>query len=113
MLLKYKLAIEFDKQGHNDRDIDYEIKRKKAIEKELGCEFIRITPAKENFNIFVEICKIKNYITKLTKRLTDESTNKSIKDGLSNKLLRLEFKLNNSIKAKRLKYVVKHIFPTI
>ena len=23
--LKYKLAIEFDEQGHNDRDIDYEI----------------------------------------------------------------------------------------
>ena len=22
---KYKLAIEFDEQGHNDRDIDYEI----------------------------------------------------------------------------------------
>ena len=42
---KHKLAIEVDKQGHNDRDIDYEIKRQKAIEKELGCEFIRINPA--------------------------------------------------------------------
>ena len=70
----YKLAIEFDEQGHNDRDIDYEIKRQKAIEKELGCKFIRINPAKENFNIFVEISKIQNYITKLTKKLTEEST---------------------------------------
>ena len=46
---KYKLAIEVDEQGHNDRDIDYEIKRQKAIEKEFGCEFITINPAKENF----------------------------------------------------------------
>ena len=28
--LKYKLAIEVDEQGHNDRDIDYEIKRQKS-----------------------------------------------------------------------------------
>ena len=71
---KYKLAIEVNEQGHNDRDIDYEIERQKAIENKLGCEFIKINPAKENFNIFVE-----------------ESTKKSLIDELSNKLLRLEF----------------------
>ena len=49
---KYKLAIEFDEQGRNDRDIDYEIERQKAIKKELGCIFIRINPAKENINTF-------------------------------------------------------------
>ena len=31
--LEYKLAIEVDELGHNDRDIDYEIQRQKAIEK--------------------------------------------------------------------------------
>ena len=56
--LKYKLAIEVDEQGHNDRDIDYEIRRQKALEKELGCEFVRINPAKEGFNIFVQIGRI-------------------------------------------------------
>ena len=30
---KYKLAIEIDEQGHQDRDIGYEIERQKAIEK--------------------------------------------------------------------------------
>ena len=60
--LKHKLVIEVDEQVQNDRDIDYEIRRQKAIEKELGCEFIRINPAKEGFNIFVEIGKIQNYI---------------------------------------------------
>ena len=33
---KYKLAIEIDEQRHNNRDIDYEIERQKAIEKGLG-----------------------------------------------------------------------------
>ena len=30
---KYKLAIEIDEQGHNDRFIDYKTERQKAIEK--------------------------------------------------------------------------------
>ena len=100
---KYKLAIEVDEQGHNDRDIDYETKRQKAIEKELGCEFVRINPAKENFIIFVEIGKIHSFIATSTKK----STKKSLIDELSNKLLRLEFKTDNSIKTKCLKDVVK------
>ena len=58
--LKYRLAIEVDEQGHNGRDSDYEIERQKAIQKELGCKFIRINPPKENFHIFVEIGKIQN-----------------------------------------------------
>ena len=31
----YKLAIEIDNNGHSNRNIDYEIKRQKAIEQEL------------------------------------------------------------------------------
>ena len=72
--------------------MDYGIERQKAIEKELGCKFIGIDPSKENFNIFVEIGKLHNYITESTKKLTEESTKKSLIDELSNKLLRLEFK---------------------
>ena len=44
---KYKLEIEVDEQGHNGRDNDYEIERQKAIENKLGCELIRINPAKK------------------------------------------------------------------
>ena len=64
--------------------IDYEMQRQKAIENELGCEFIRINPAKENFNIFVEIGKIQDYITKSTKKLTGESSKKSLIDFQTN-----------------------------
>ena len=106
---KYKLAIEVDGQGHNDRDIDYERERQKAIEQKLGCEFIRINPAKESFNIFVEIGRIHSFITMSIKK----STKKYFIDEFSNKLLRLEFKSNNSIKIECLKYVVKHVLPTL
>ena len=106
---KYKLSIEVDGQGHNDRDIDYEIEGQKVIEKELGCNFIRINTAKKDFNNFFEIGKIQNYFVKSIKK----STKKSLIDEISNKLLRVEFKSNNSIKTKCLKYVVKHILPTI
>ena len=32
---EYKLTIEVDELGHNDRNIDYEIQKQRAIEKEL------------------------------------------------------------------------------
>ena len=79
----------------------------------LGCEFIRINPAKESFDIFVEISRIQNYIVAANKKLIEESTKKYLIDKVSNKLLRLEVKSNNSIKTKCLKYVVKKILPTL
>ena len=38
----YKLAIEIDENGPNNKNTDYEIKRQKAIVPELGSTFIRI-----------------------------------------------------------------------
>ena len=72
--LKYKLAIEFDEQGHSDRDIDYETRKQKALEKELDCEFIRVNPAKEDFNILVEIGRIQNYIDMTIKNSTKKTS---------------------------------------
>ena len=51
----YKLTIEIDQNGHNTRNIDYEIKRQKAIDQELGCKFIRINPDKVETLIFSEL----------------------------------------------------------
>ena len=55
---KHKLALEVHELGHNDRNIDYQIQSQSAIEKEVGCVFIRSNPDKENFKIF----KAKNEI---------------------------------------------------
>ena len=59
-----KLAIEVDKLGHADRNMNNEIERQKALEKELNCIFIRITPNEKDFNIFKEINEIHRHIKK-------------------------------------------------
>ena len=40
---KYKLAIEVDELGHADRNLSDEAERQKALQKELGSVFIRVT----------------------------------------------------------------------
>ena len=46
---EYKLANEIDELGHTKRNIDNEIERQKALEKELNCIFIRINPDEKRF----------------------------------------------------------------
>ena len=94
-----------DEKGHCDRDLKQEIKGQQKIEKELGCKFIRIDLSKENFDIIDEIFKIHHYIVELRE--------KSLTKRISNTLLELEFKSNNSIKTKCLKWVVKNILPNL
>ena len=65
----YKLAIEIDKNGHSDRNIDYEIKRQKAIEQELGCTFIRTDPEKGDFNISITLNEIFRHIKQSNKKI--------------------------------------------
>ena len=76
---KHKLAIEADELGHTDRNLNYEIERQKALERELDCVFIRINPDEKDFSIFKEINKIHRHIKK--------STKKSLIDDLSKRLL--------------------------
>ena len=94
---KYKLAIEVDELGHNDRNIDYEIQRQQALERELNCVFIRINPDAVDFSIFKEINKIHRHIKKLSKE--------SLIDKISKRMLELEFAHNHSIKSTCLKWI--------
>ena len=102
--LNYKLAITVDELGHSDWNIDYEIEKQRAIEETLGCEFIRIYPDEKDFDIFNATNKVHRRIKK--------STNKSLIDKISKRLLQLEFKSNHSRKSKCLKRIVKHMIPT-
>ena len=101
----HKLAVEIDEKGHKNRNINDEIQRQNALEKNLGCEFIRINPDKKNFNIFKVINEINRHIKKSTK----ETNKKSLIDELSCRLLKMKFKSDDSIKTKLLKYVVKKV----
>ena len=108
---KYKLAIEVDELGHNDRNIDYEIQRQQALERELNCVFIRINPDAIDFNIFKEINKIHRHINRLTEQQTKQKTKESLIDNLSKGLLELEFEQDNQILTTFLKWIVKNILP--
>ena len=110
---KYKLAIEVDELGHFTRDIKSEIERQEKTTKELGCNFIRIDPSRENFDIADEYCKIKNYLLKSTNKATKKETKKDKIDQISDRLLNLKFKSNNSIKTSLLKWTVKKVLPEI
>ena len=92
---RHKLAIEVDEKGHTDRPKNKEEEEEKAIEKELGCEIIIINPDGNDFDICVEVGKISNHINKsneqLTKESTEKSTKKSLLDKISKRLLELEF----------------------
>ena len=66
----YKLAIELDENGHSVRNIDFEIKRQKAIEQELGCKSIRVDPKKEDFDIFKGINEVFRRIKQPSNQLT-------------------------------------------
>ena len=87
---EYKLPIEVDELRHADRNINNEIERQKALEKELNCVFIRINPDEKDFNIFKEINKIHRHIKK--------SSKKSLIGKISKRLLGLEFTQHNPIK---------------
>ena len=65
---EYKFAIEVDELGHANRNINNEIERQKALEKELNCVFIRINPDEKDFNTFKEINKIHRHIKKSFKK---------------------------------------------
>ena len=58
----FKLTIKIYENGHSNRNIDYEIKRQKAIEQKLGCKFNKIDPDKEDFDIFFYIFRTINEI---------------------------------------------------
>ena len=45
---EYCLAVEIDEKGHTDRDLIFEEKRQKALEKKLNCKFIRVNTSSKN-----------------------------------------------------------------
>ena len=85
------LAVEIDERGHTDRDLIFEEKRQKALEKKLGCKFIRINTsnAKNGYDLDYEVGNVQAFI--------DEFKNKKIKE-LEDKIKEKEEKSNKKIK---------------
>ena len=58
------LAVEIDEKGHTDRDIIFEEKRQNALEKKLGCKFIRTNTsnAKNGYDLDYEVGNVQAFI---------------------------------------------------
>ena len=69
--LEHKLAVEVDEKAHLERNEDEDRKREKEIKEELDCQFMRIKPSKERFNINVELGKIHNHVIESTIKIFD------------------------------------------
>ena len=64
---EYSLAVEIDENGHTDRDLIFEEKRQKTLEKKLNCTFIRINTSKENYDADYEVSRIQTFISNFNK----------------------------------------------
>ena len=73
---KYSLAVEIDEKGHTDRDLTFEQKRQKALEKELNCTFIGINTSRENFDADYEASEIQAFISQFKDNKVKERDNK-------------------------------------
>ena len=76
---EYLLAVEIDEKGHNRRDLIFEEKRQEALEKKLGCKFIRINTSKEGYNADYEVSRIQTWISKFKDRQLNK-LNKKVKE---------------------------------
>ena len=88
---KHILVVEIGGKGHVHRDRDYERKRLKEIKK-LGFSLIRINPDKIDFKDYEKFGRVSAYITESTKKQAEKSTEKSLIDHLSKRLLLRDYK---------------------
>ena len=58
---EYLLAVEIDEKSHTDRDLIFEEKRQKVLEKKLGYKFIRINTSKEGYDTNYEASRTSIY----------------------------------------------------
>ena len=93
---EYLLAIEIDEKDHTDRDLIFEEKRQEALEKKLGCKFIRINTSKEGYNADYEASRVQTFISNFKKKLKklEKESDKKIK-GLEDEIKNLKLELTS------------------
>ena len=66
--IEYLLAVEIDEKGHTNKDLIFEEKRQKVLEKRLGCKFIRINTSKEGYDADYEASRTQTFTSKFKDR---------------------------------------------
>ena len=88
ILLNIFLAIEVDEKDHTDRDLIFEEKRQKVLEKKLNCKFIRINTSRDNYDADYEASRIQAFISQFKDKEKENEIrkirrrNKQIKDSI-------------------------------
>ena len=90
---KYCLAVEIDEKDHTDRDLIFEEKRQKALEKKLNCKFIRINTSRENYDADYEVSTIQAFISQFKDNEIKERGNKN--KELEDEIKKLKLQLAN------------------
>ena len=75
--------MKVDEKGHINRDLTFERKRQEALEKKLGCKFIRINTSKEGYNADYEASRVQTFISNFKNRelkKIEKESNKKIKE---------------------------------
>ena len=83
-LAKYYLAVQIDEKRHTDRDLIFEEKRQKTLEKKLNCTFIRINTSRKNFDVDYEASRIQMFISQF-----NDNKNKELEDEIEKSKLQL------------------------
>ena len=75
---EYFLTVEIDEQNHEGRELIFEKKRQEALEKKLGCKFIRINTsnAKRGYDTDYQVSKMQIFISKFKEKKRKEKENK-------------------------------------
>ena len=68
------------KKGHTDRDLVFEEKRQKTLEKKLNCT--RINTSKENYDADYEASRIQTFTSNFNKNKIKELEDKQIKASI-------------------------------
>ena len=76
---EYLLAVEIDEKVHTGRDLIFEEKRQKSLEKKLGCKFIRINTSREGYDADYEVNRIQTFFSKFKDRQL-KKLNKKLKE---------------------------------
>ena len=106
------LAVEIDEKGHIDRDIIFEEKRQKALEKNLGCKFIRINTsnAKNGYDLDYEVSNVQAFIDEFKNKKIKILEKQLIKENEMGETLEKEMRLMRNEKLeKKLKHKNKKI----
>ena len=84
------LAVEIDEKGHTDRDIIFEEKRQKALEKKLGCKFIRINTSnvKNGYDLDYEVGNGQSFIDEFKNEKIKKLEKQSIKEKRNEREIR-------------------------